>query len=94
MKRKKRNFKSECCNAEVHLSKTLNKLFGNFSEKISTGTYECICSKCHKACDVYIPIRKVWTINPKTRIIPNKKKRILDKLSQKEINKYRKNEDF
>jgi len=33
-------------------------------------------------------IRKVWNINPKTKVKPNKKNKILEELKKKEINEY------
>jgi len=39
-------------------------------------------------------LRKIWKINPKTRIVPNKKRKSTAKLSQKEIQRIRLEEDF
>ena len=52
--------RSKCCNAKV-------KVVGRTALH-----YECL--KCEEPCDVNFILRKVWTRNPKTQIIPNKKK--------------------
>jgi len=41
-----------------------------------------------------LKIRKVWTINPKTRVAPDKRKRIRKLFTDKELREFRKNEDF
>ena len=42
----------------------------------------------------YNKIRQVWIKNPKTQIIPNKKKSKSIKLTPKELREIHKNEDF
>ena len=54
-----------------------------------------ICQKCKKACNVYSVQRKVWTINPKTRIKPNKRKMFSDLISEtKRTKKLEKNQSI
>ena len=72
--------RSCCCNAKV-------KVVGK-----TTLHYEC--KKCGCGCDVFYTQRKTWKINPKTRIRLNKKKKNWGKLTKKEIEHYRKWEDF
>lgn len=75
--------KSNCCNAKVKYSDILPDFIGDKNPKIGTVYY--ICTKCGEACDVHINIRKTWTINPKTRIVPNKKKNQKKKIAEQEI---------
>jgi hypothetical protein len=52
--------RSKCCDARV-------KVVGR-----TTLHYEC--TKCGEACDIFFTNRRTWTINPKTRVVPNTKK--------------------
>lgn len=53
--------RSICCNAKV-------KVHGK-----DTLYYEC--RKCHQQCAVFFVERKAWEINPRTRVVPSKKKK-------------------
>jgi len=53
-----------------------------------------VCTKCHQACDTYGKPRRTWERNPQTQITPNKKKISKTRLTKKEIDKIRQNEDF
>jgi hypothetical protein len=64
--------RSNCCNAKV-------KVIGNV-----TLFYQC--QKCHQACDVHFISRRVWAINPKTQITPDKREEENNKRIKKEIN--------
>jgi len=92
--KKKTNYKSSCCRTRVKFSDPSPDFIGDDPKIMKIGTCYVICTKCGKACDIYVPIRKTWTRNPKTQIIPNKKKQITEKLTRKEIEKFRKEEDF
>lgn len=79
--------RSNCCNAAV----TVGGL-NDFPGENSSCTMFHICTECHCPCDIHMNNRKRWEINPKTRIISNKKK---DRLfSDKEIRKMMREEDF
>lgn len=85
--------KSLCCNAKVKVVISPDFYGDNpKTQQIGTCHYECI--KCKKVCDVYLKERKIWIRNPKTQIIPNKKKLKFTKLTPKEIQEIRMNEDF
>jgi hypothetical protein len=72
--------RSLCCNSKVVVrGKT---------------TMYYVCLKCGEACDVYYTERKVWTRNPKTQILGDKRAKEKNKLTKKEIEEFRKNEDF
>lgn len=87
---------SDCCRAEIKYSDFSPDFIGNNPKTMKVGTVSAICSKCNQPCNFYIPIRKVWNRNPKTQIIPNKKKKKnkSTKLTPKEIKEFLKNEDF
>lgn len=89
-KNKKNKIKSNCCNAKVKYSNILSDFIGDKNPQI--GTVHYICTKCGKACDVHINIRKTWKINPTTQIIPNKKKST--KLTSKELKEIHETQDF
>lgn len=91
MKNKKGKLLSICCNAPTKYSEILPDFIGD--NKPKTGNSYCICSKCGEACSVYLKQRKTWDINPQTKIIPNKKRR-LTKLSPQELKKIKQEEDF
>jgi hypothetical protein len=67
--------RSKCCNAKV-------KVVGNV-------TMYHVCTKCHQPCDTFYVERKTWEINPKTRVVPNKKHRD----DQRELNELRRMTD-
>jgi hypothetical protein len=79
-KKKNNSERSLCCGAKV-------KVVGNT-------TLYYVCLKCKKACDIYIKERKFWERNPKTQILGDKRDKKEEKLTKKEIEFYRKNEDF
>lgn len=58
--------------------------------KVTPGNNIWICTKCKNECTMMLNTRKTWAINPKTRIVPNKKRA----LSDKEIKEILRNEDF
>jgi len=66
--------KSKCCGAKVRYSDFSPDFIGDKPETQRIGTCYYICTKCNQACDIIIPIRKTFKINPKTRVQPNKKK--------------------
>jgi len=63
--------RSMCCSAKV-------KIVGNV-------TMYHVCTKCHEVCDIFYVERKTWEINPRTRVVPNKK----HKEDQRERNELR-----
>jgi len=79
---KKKSFKSKCCNADVRVEG-----MDDFDKQC---TMYHVCTKCNNPCDVIIKTRRIWAINPKTRIVPNKKRLFTDK----ELRKLRSEEDF
>ncbi len=44
--------------------------------------------------DIYKKIRREWKINPKTKILPNKKKKYNISLTKQKIDKIRRGEDL
>jgi L-lactate utilization protein LutB len=49
------------------------------------GTCYCICSKCNQPCNIFIPIRKTWKINPSTKVKRDKREKQRTKEVDKEI---------
>lgn len=82
-------FKSSCCNAKVIICG-----IGDFDDKDTICTMHYECKECHMDCDVHIDERRFWTRNPKTQIIPNKKKKTSTKLTPKELKEIHQQEDF
>jgi hypothetical protein len=80
----KSNLKSNCCNAGIKTAMSPD-FFGDIPDQMHVGTCHYECTKCGKTCDVHTNTRKIWAINPKTRIVPNKKKNQKEKLSKQEI---------
>jgi ABC-type proline/glycine betaine transport system substrate-binding protein len=80
-KKSKGQLKSVCCNANVQVYHVDTSLWYT-------------CKKCKEACKVYLKERKIWTINPTTKIKKDERKKFKDKLTKKDIENYRKNEDF
>jgi len=64
--------KSKCCKAKIKVIHGMSDFIGDKNPTVCTMHYECC--KCGKPCDILIPIRKEWKMNPKTRVQPNKKK--------------------
>ena len=92
MGKKKSKIKSACCKAPIISSEPAPDFIGD--KNPSVGTCCCICTKCNKPCNFYIPIRRTWTRNPVEQIIPSKKKKSSTKLTPKELNEIHQNEDF
>lgn len=64
--------KSKCCNAKV-------KIIGKI-------TMFYLCTKCKNACDIIFINRKMWNINPATKI--KKSKKLYDrKKGKRKLNK-------
>jgi hypothetical protein len=82
MEKIKSNFteRSKCCGAKI-------KVVGRTALH-----YECL--KCKEPCDIYIKERKIWARNPKTQILGDKRAKTKNKLTKKEVEDFRKNEDF
>jgi hypothetical protein len=81
MAKKKSNLKSNCCNTEIIIG-GISDFEKNYKE---TCTQYYICTKCKQACDIHINERKIWTRNPKTQIIGDKRAKIKEKEINKEI---------
>lgn len=90
MTKKKSNYKSACCNAPIRLGGGV----GDFSEDDKSCTLYAICTKCNNSCDIKSQTRKTWAINPSTKIQKDERKKFKDKLTKKEVERYRANEDF
>ena len=82
---KKNKIKSECCHAEVRYSDFSPDFIGDDPKVMKVGTICAICSKCNQPCNIYIPIRKTWTRNPKTQVQGDKRGKIRKKEVEKEI---------
>lgn len=82
MAKKKNNLseRSKCCNSKVVVR--------------GRTTLHYVCLACGQACDVIFLGRRTWKINPATKIKEDEREKITDKLSKKEIEEIRKNEDF
>jgi len=83
---------SACCRAKIRFSDPSPDFIGDKHPII--GTCYCICTKCNEPCNFYVPVRKTWARNPKTQVIPNKKKKVSTKLTPAELKELHKNEDF
>lgn len=93
MGKKKRNkIKSFCCHAPIRYSDPVPDFIGDKNPTV--GTCYCICSKCNKPCNFYIPIRRTWTRNPSTKVKGDDRAKKEVKLTKKEIEEIRRNEDF
>jgi hypothetical protein len=80
MKKKTNNFKSQCCQAPVVLKDSTPREEGS----TIVVTMYFVCKKCNKPCNIIFPVRKVWDINPKTKV-KNSKKNQTKKPTKKEI---------
>jgi hypothetical protein len=80
---------SNCCNAEIKVGGC-----ADFEGDKSACTQYYVCTKCDNACDTHLNVRKVWKINPSTKVKGDKRGKVTEKLTKKEIEFYRKNEDF
>ena len=85
MGKKRSKIKSECCKAEVHYSNFAPDFIGDDPHTMKIGTVSVICSKCNQPCNIYIPIRRTWTRNPKTQIQGDNRGKIREKEIKKEI---------
>lgn len=90
--KKKSTLKSVCCKAELKYSSPAPDFFGE--KGLTIGTCYCICSKCGEPCNIMVDERRTWAINPKTRVVPNKKKKNDKLFTDKELKKFRNEEDF
>jgi len=84
----KNNYKSKCCGAKVRVHTSPDEI-----DKIGCTMYH-ICTDCGKPCDIIIKERHTWKINPKTRIVPNKKEKNKKLFTDKELKDFRMEEDF
>jgi len=75
MKNKKSNLKSNCCNAGVRVE--------GMDDFDNACTMYHVCNYCNKPCDIHANERKVWKINPVTKIKGDER----DKIKEKELNK-------
>jgi hypothetical protein len=82
----KSKLKSVCCKADITYSDPAPDFIGD--KNLTIGTCSCICSKCGEPCNLMINERRTWTRNPKTQILKDKRKKIKDKITKKEINDY------
>jgi L-lactate utilization protein LutB len=79
-KKKNKIILSSCCRAKVRVSG-----IGDFEGDKSACTQCYVCTKCNDACDIYIPIRRVWNINPSTKIKGDERAKITNKEINREI---------
>jgi hypothetical protein len=86
MAKTKSNYKSICCNADVRIEG-----MDDFDKQC---TMYHVCTYCNKPCDVTVKIRKTWKINPTTKVKGDERGKFKEKLTKKEIEDFRKNEDF
>jgi hypothetical protein len=93
-KKKNKQLLSDCCRAEIRTSDFIPDFIEDNPKTMTIGTCYFICSKCGEACNIYVPIRRTWKINPKTQILQNKKKKSSTKLTPKELKEIHKREDF
>ena len=80
------NLKSVCCGAKVRIEG-----MDDFDKQC---TMYHVCTHCNNPCDVLRNERRTWTRNPKTQIIGDKRAKKEKKLTKKEIEEFRRNEDF
>jgi hypothetical protein len=88
MTKKRSNYKSKCCGTKVRVESSPDDI----DKKGCTMYY--VCTKCNQPCDVLTNERRTWAINPKTRIVPNKKEKNKKLFTDKELKDFRMNEDF
>jgi L-lactate utilization protein LutB len=93
-KRKKSKIKSACCKAEIRYSDPAPDFIGDDSKTMQIGTCCAICSKCGKPCNFYVPIRRTWKRNPATKVKGDDRAKKEVKLTKKEIEEFKRNEDF
>jgi translation initiation factor 1 (eIF-1/SUI1) len=87
-KKNKNNLISNCCNARTEVVCSPDDI-----DKIGCTMYHK-CLKCNCACDVHSNKRRVWIINPSTKVKGDKRAKIKNGLTKKEINEIRLTEDF
>ena len=85
--------RSKCCNAKVRVVMS-GDFFGDTSKTQRIGTCHYECLKCKEDCDVYYKERVVANRNTGTQVHKDKRKKFVEKLTQKEIEEFRRNEDF
>jgi len=75
--KKKSNLKSICCNKEVRIEG-----MNDFDKQC---TMYHVCTYCNKPCDVTVKVRKIWTINPSTKVKGDERGKQKRKEIEKEI---------
>jgi L-lactate utilization protein LutB len=95
MKKKKikTQLKSTCCGVDIKVDMSPD-FIGDNPKTMQVGTCCYMCSKCNQPCDVYANTRKTWNRNPATKVKGDERGKFKEKLTKKEIDKIRKNEDF
>lgn len=88
MEKKKSKYISKCCGAKTKVCTSPDEI-----DEIGCTMYT-ICIKCNQPCDIVIKERRTWEINPKTRIVPNKKEKNKKLFTDKELKNFRLGEDF
>jgi hypothetical protein len=83
MEKIKNKIISECCRAKIRYSDPAPDFIGD--KKPLIGTCYIICTKCNKPCNLYIPIRRTWKINPSTKIKGDEREKNHKKEIDKEI---------
>jgi L-lactate utilization protein LutB len=84
MKKKINNLKSICCGAEAKVDMSPD-FIGDNPKTMQIGTYCYVCTKCSQPCDIYSKERKLWNRNPATKIEKDKRSKLKEKLTKKEI---------
>ena len=92
-KKKRSRELSSCCHAKIRINLSPDFIGDNSTNQIM-GTCYYICTKCNQPCSVYIPIRRTWTRNPATKVKGDEREKKEIKLTKKEIEEIRRNEDF
>ena len=77
MAKKKSNLKSQCCNATVRIEG-----MDDFDKQC---TMYHVCTYCNKPCDIIVKVRKMWRINPVTKVKRDDREKQKRKQSEKEI---------
>ena len=88
MGKKKNNYKSKCCGAKVRVHSEPDDI-----DKLGCTMYH-VCTECNQPCDVISKERRVWTINPKTQVVPDKREKKKKLFTDKELKRFHQEEDF
>jgi hypothetical protein len=91
---KKNNLKSDCCKTKIKFSDPSPDFIGDNPKTMTIGTCYFICSKCNQPCNIYVPIRKIWTRNPVEQIQNDNREKKKKLFTDKELRGFRMNEDF